>query len=44
MVTLGLASVSETSRVANQIISGVVDFIADSKDDLQLVDYEIEIL
>jgi hypothetical protein len=44
LVSLGLATVSGTPKVANQIISKVVNFIADSKDDFELIDYKIEIL
>lgn len=44
LVTFGLATISSSSKVVNQVISSVISFIEDSKDDIQLVDYEIETL
>lgn len=44
LITFGLAIVCSSPKVANQVISGVINFISNSKDDIQLVDYEIEVL
>lgn len=44
LATLGVGCVSNDKRVANLLISRVVDFIANSKVGAELVGYEIEVL
>lgn len=44
MVTLGIACVSNNGRHANEVLSRVMDFITGSHFDVELLDYEIEIL
>ncbi len=43
-LTLGLCCLSNDSRHANEILSNVVSFIEESRRDLELVDYETEII
>lgn len=42
--TLGVSCVSNDPRHANEVLSQVVAFIENSKDDLELADYQVEIL
>lgn len=44
LVTLGITCVSTSAQHANQVLSKVVDFIEKSRFDVELLDYEIEIL
>ena len=44
LVTLGVSCVSNSKRHANEVLSKVVDFIANSRFEAELLDYEIEIL
>lgn len=44
LVTLGITCVSTSAQHANQVLSKVVDFIERSRFDVELLDYEIEIL
>ena len=44
LATLGICCVSNNSRYTNEILSKVVDFIANSRFEIELLDYEIEIL
>ena len=44
LATLGVACVSNDKRHANEVLSKVVDFITKSHFDVELLDYEIEIL
>lgn len=44
VATLGIACVSNSTKIANQIISKAVDLIAKSKHGSQLIDYEVRIL
>lgn len=44
LVTLGVACVSESAQHANQVLSRVVDFIEKSRFDVELLDYEIEVI
>ena len=44
LVTLGIACISNSSSHANEIPSKVVNFIAQSRFDAEMLDYEIEIL
>ena len=42
--TVGICCVSNNGRRANQVLSRVVDFIINSHFDVEILDYEIEIL
>ena len=42
--TLGICCVSNNGRFTNEVLSKVVDFIANSHFEIEMVDYEIEIL
>ena len=44
LATLGVSCVSNSKRHANQVLSRVVDFIANSRFEAELLNYEIEIL
>ena len=44
LATLGISCVSNNKRHANQVLSRVVDFITDSRFEVEILDYEIEIL
>jgi len=44
LATLGVCCVSNNNRYTNEILSKVVDFIANSRFEIELLDYEIEIL
>lgn len=44
LVTLGITCVSESAQHANQVLSKVVDFIEKSRFDVELLDYQIEII
>jgi len=44
MTTLGVACVSNDSRHANEILSHVVDFINESRLEVEMLDYQIELL
>ncbi len=41
---LGICCVSNNSRYTNAILSKVVDFIVNSRFEVEILDYEIEIL
>ena len=43
-LTLGIACVSNDSAHANEIISKVVAFVESSRRDIELLDYELEII
>ena len=43
-LTLGLCCLSNDSSHANEILSKVVSFVGESRRDLELVDYETEII
>ena len=43
-LTLGVCCLSNDNRHANEILSKVVRFVETSRDDLELLDYEIEII
>ena len=43
-LTLGVCCLSNDNRHANEILSKVVSFVETSRDDLVLLDYEIEII
>ena len=44
LLTLGITCVSSSGPHANEMISKVVDFIQRSKFDVEMLDYEIEIV
>ncbi len=44
LATLGISCVSNSKQHANEVLSRVVDFITDSRFDIEILDYEIEIL
>ncbi|MBI2852348.1 MAG: DUF503 domain-containing protein [Chloroflexi bacterium] len=44
LATIGIACVSNDSRLANEVLSKVVDFIIHSHLDIEMLDYEIEII
>ena len=43
-LTLGVCCLSNDTRHANEILSRVVSFVEKSRDDLELLDYETEII
>ena len=43
MATIGVACVSNDSRHANEILSHVVDFVNESRFEIEMLDYQIEI-
>jgi uncharacterized protein YlxP (DUF503 family) len=44
LATLGIACVSNSTRQVNSILSKVVDFISNNKFDIEILDYEIEVM
>ena len=44
LATLGISCVSNNKRHANEVLSRVADFIIDSRFEVEILDYEIEIL
>jgi uncharacterized protein YlxP (DUF503 family) len=44
LATLGITCVSNEGRHANEILSKVMDFISNGRFELEILDYEIEIL
>jgi len=44
LATLGICCVSNDKRHANEVLSKVVNFITDSRFEIEILDYEIEIL
>ncbi len=44
LATLGICCVSNDKRHANEVLSKVVEFITDSRFEIEVLDYEIEIL
>jgi uncharacterized protein YlxP (DUF503 family) len=44
LATLGICCVSNNKRYTNEVLSKVVEFIAGSRFDAELLNYEIEIL
>jgi len=44
LATLGVCCVSNDRRYTNEVLSKVVDFVADGRFDAELLDYEIEII
>jgi uncharacterized protein YlxP (DUF503 family) len=43
-LTLGICCLSNDASHANEILSNVVSFVEKSRDDLELLDYETEII
>ena len=44
LATLGVACVSNNGRHANEVLSRVMNFISESHFDVEIIDYEIDIL
>ena len=44
LATLGICCVSNNSRYTNEVLSKVVDFVVNSRFELEILNYEIEIL
>lgn len=44
MASLGVACISNDGRHANEILSHVVDFINEGRFDVEMLDYQIELL
>ena len=44
IATLGIGYISNDKRHTNQVLSKVVDFVTNSRFDVEILDYEIEIL
>jgi len=44
LATLGICYVSNDRRHTNEVLSKIVDFIVDGRFDIEMLDYEIEIL
>jgi uncharacterized protein YlxP (DUF503 family) len=44
LATLGIACVSNNQRYTNEVLSKAVDFIANGHFELEIVDYDIEII
>jgi len=44
LATLGISCVSNDKRHANEVLSKVVDFISESRFEVEMLDYQIEIL
>ena len=43
-LTLGISCVSNNSRHANEVLSKVMQFIEETRNDVELLDYELEIV
>ena len=44
LATLGICCVSNNSRHTNEVLSKVVDFVVDSRFEVEILNYEIELL
>jgi len=44
LATLGICCVSNNKRFTNEILSKVADFVVNGRSDVDILDYEIEIL
>ncbi len=44
LATLGICCVSNDKRYTNEVLSKVVDFIVNSRFEVEMLDYEIEIM
>ena len=44
LATLGICCVSNNKRYTNEVLSKVMDFIANARFEVEILDYEIEVL
>lgn len=44
LATIGICCVSNNSRYTNQVLSKVVDFVINARLEVEVLDYEIEVL
>ena len=44
LATIGICCISNNSRHTNEVLSKVVDFVINSRFEVEILDYEIEIL
>ncbi|OGO20664.1 MAG: hypothetical protein A2144_01175 [Chloroflexi bacterium RBG_16_50_9] len=44
LATIGIGYISNDKRHTNQVLSNVVDFVTNSRFDVEILDYEMEIL
>jgi len=44
LATLGICCVSNNTRYTNQVLSRVVEFVTNSRFEIEILDYQIEIL
>ena len=44
LATIGICCISNNSRHTNEVLSKVVDFVTNSRFEVEILDYEIEIL
>ena len=44
LATIGICCVSNDNRYTNEVLSKVVDFVVNSRFEVEILDYEIEIL
>jgi uncharacterized protein YlxP (DUF503 family) len=44
LATIGICCISNNKRYTNQVLSRVVDFITNSRFEIEILDYEIEII
>ena len=44
LATIGICCISNNQRYTNQVLSKVVDFVVGSRFEIEILDYEIEIL
>ncbi len=44
LATIGICCVSNSGRQTNEVLSKVVDFVTQGRFDIELLDYEIEII
>lgn len=44
LATIGICCVSNDKRHANEVLSKVAEFVSDSRFEIEVLDYEIEIL
>ena len=44
LATLGICCVSNSSRLTNEVLSKVVDFVTEGRFEVEVLDYELEIL
>jgi uncharacterized protein YlxP (DUF503 family) len=44
LATIGICCVSNDKRYANQVLSRVVEFVSNGRFDIEILDYEIELI